>query len=409
MVWLATALACNRYELFLVTGGDGTRRSDRAEVLFVVDNSASMLEETVGLAENFHVFVERLTGREAGLSTEGLLGAVDQYVAIAGDPSAAVDYQLAITTTDATNHAGQLLGEQPILPKGTPGLDTVFNRTLLCEAACFPERDIVPSAPDHTCGDPFSGEITQQYLDCTCGADEWVGECGAGAEEPLEAVLDALCRAVDDPPASCFEGDSPLDPKLARSNEGLVRTRTTFVPVIVTDEGDSSRRTPTAEEVPAEYQKLFDEIGVDMSWAVIAPALDDDYEVACPESPALSWGLVRLDLMVEDSGGLRVAIDGDHCGPTDWAASLDRLGDLVTSGISTFRLPREPIVSSIAVEVGTETWDEAQRIGYDIFDRPAWSDGWSYVADDRTVVLHGEAIPEAGEDVAIWFLPVPGG
>jgi len=410
MVWLATLLACNRYELFLVTGGDGTRRSDKAEVLFVIDNSASMIEETVGLAENFHVFIESLTGREAGLATEGLLGAVDQYIAIADNPGAAVDSPLAITTTDATNDAGRLLGEPPILPKGMPGLDTAFNEAVLCEAACFPQRDIVPSAPGYTCGDAFSGEITQEYLDCTCGADEWVGDCGAGAEEPLEAVLDALCRAVDDPPAPCFEGLSPVDPKLVHSNDGLVRDRATFVPVIVTDEGDSSRRTPSGEDVPAEYQELFQEIGVDMVWAVIAPALDDDYEVACPASPALSWGVIRLDLMVEDSGGLRDAIDGDGCGPTDWAGSLDRLGELVTSGISMFRLPREPLVSSIAVEVGTTPWSEAQRMGVDIFDRPAWSDGWTYVAEDRTVVLHGNAIPEAGEDVAIWFLPItPGG
>jgi hypothetical protein len=63
-------------------------------------------------------------------------------------------------------------------------------------------------------------------------------------------------------------------------------------------------------------------------------------------------------------------------------------------------------VGSIAVEVGDTPWGEAERIGFDVFDRPAWSDGWTYEAAERTVVLHGDAIPEAGEDVAIWFLPV---
>lgn len=404
-MWLATLLACNRYELFLLAGGDGTRQSDKAEVLFVIDNSSSMIEESTALAENFHVFLDRLTGLEAGLATTGLEGAVDQYIAVSINPGAAVDYQLAITTTDATHDAGRLLGKERILPKGTPGLEAAFHETLLCEATCFPNRDVVPSDPDVACGDPFSGTITREYLDCTCGADEWVGDCGAGTEEPLEAVLDALCRAVDDPPDSCFGGLSPLDPNHAHTNIGLVRDRTTFVPVIVTDEGDWSRRTPTAEEVPIEYIDLFDEIGVDLAWAVIAPGLDEDYEVSCP-GPALSWGLIRFDLLVEDSGGLRVAIDGGDCSPTDWAESLDRLGELVTSGISAFRLPREPVVGSIAVEVGDTAWAEAQRIGFDIFDRPAWSDGWTYDAAERTVALHGDAIPEAGEDVAIWFLPV---
>jgi hypothetical protein len=404
MAWWFVLAGCNPYELFLVTGGDGTRRSDTAEILFVVDNSNSMVEETVALAENFHVFLDRLTGREEGIETEGLTGAVDQYAAIAEDPGAAVDYQLAITTTDATTDAGRLFGPDPILAKGEPDLEANFHFNLLCKTACFEHRAVVRSDPTHRCEDPFDGAISQEYLDCLCGVDAWVGACGGAVEEPIEAVWNAMCRGLDDPPDSCFDAPSPLDPKLKGSSRGLLRTRTTVVPVVVTDEGDSSRRTPSVELVPEPYVTLFDEIGIDMAWAVIAPALDEDFEVSCP-SAATSWGLLRFDMMVSETGGLRLDIDGEDCDTTDWAASLDRLGELVTTGISAFRLPQEPIEDSIAVEVGTKAWEEAGIVGRDVFGRLAYSDGWTYDDEERTVELHGDAIPEAGEDVAIWFLP----
>ena len=61
-MWFAALRASTRYGLSWGAGGTAHRRSDKAEVLFVVDNSASMIEETVGLAENFHGWVLRLEG-----------------------------------------------------------------------------------------------------------------------------------------------------------------------------------------------------------------------------------------------------------------------------------------------------------------------------------------------------------
>jgi hypothetical protein len=301
-----------------------------------------------------------------------------------------------------------LRGSVPILEKGDPNLEAAFHENLLCYTACFAERAVVPNVPGYQCGDPFDGRISQQYLDCTCGVDQWVGACGAAVEEPIESVWDTICRALDDPPPECFDPPSPLDPRLAGSNKGLVRPRTTIIPVVITDEGDSSRRTPSVEPVPEPYLTLFDDLGIDMSWAIIAPALDEDFEVACPDSAATSWGLMRFDILAQETGGLRLAIDDEHCETTDWAASLDRLGDLVTTGISVFRLPQVPIQDSIAVQVGHEAWDEADAVGRDLFGRIAFTDGWTYDDEERTVELHGDAIPEAGEDVSIWYLPAGG-
>lgn len=401
--WVLLLAGCNRYDLFVTAGGPGEGRGNKADVLFVIDNSDSMYEESVALAENFGQFVQRLTGREAGVSTDGLPDAVDNYVEYVKDPALFVDYQLAITTVDSAADAGALFGDTPILAKGEGDVQGVFTETLMCDVTCFSDRRLVPADPSYSCGDPFSGTVSQQYLDCLCGADAWVGHCGAGAEQPLEAVWNAMCRAVEDPPEECFE-DSTLRPTDAGSSAGFLRPGATFIPVVVTDEGDGSHRIANVQSLPGAYVELYDLIDQPMAWAVIGPGLDEDYEVACP-GLATSWGTLRFEYLVQQTGGLKLDIHSPDCGPADWAAALDRLGDLIGGGVSAFRLPRDPAPGSIAVEVGRRVVDEAEAIGQDVFGETAWGDGWTYREEDRTVLLHGDAIPEPGEEVRIWFWP----
>jgi hypothetical protein len=75
----------------------------RIDVLWVVDNSASMSEEQQALAENFdHFFV---------------------YLESSG-----ADYHIGVTSTDIYNpeHQGHLLGEVPIISRATPNAKAVF-------------------------------------------------------------------------------------------------------------------------------------------------------------------------------------------------------------------------------------------------------------------------------------------
>ncbi|MCB9687089.1 MAG: hypothetical protein H6738_16975 [Alphaproteobacteria bacterium] len=395
-------LACNRYDLFLMAGGND-RESNDADVLFVIDNSDSMFEESVALAENFGGFVERLAGREVDYGTDGLPDAVDRYVDYVQNPGYFVDFQLAITTTDVQTDRGALVGDPPILRKGDPDLEEKFIRNLMCEATCFADRRQVDSDPGVTCEQDWNGKVTQEFLDCLCGRSAWVGHCGLGAEEGLEAVLDAMCRA-DDTPEACHDDRSPLQNSDFGTNEGLLRDGATFIPVVMTDEGDGSRRTANLDALPTAYFEAFAEFDRFMSWAVVAPGLDSDYEVRCP-GLAQSWGVLRYIYLVQESGGLYQDVNDENCDLRDWGAALDQIGDLVGGGAAAFPLSSTPKPGSIAVQVGHREIKPSEALGADLFGQPLFGDGWTFRAEDDTVLLHGAALPTQGEVVTIWFLP----
>lgn len=399
--------ACNSYDMFRVTGFEQTTFSNRADVIFVIDNSDSMVEESRALAENFSDFVTRLEGRDATIGTDDLSDAVDRYIAFSNEPALFVDFQLAITTTDAGADAGRLLGERPIIGKYEDGVADAFIETLLCEATCFTGGSSVPNDPNYSCGEPFAGSISSQYLDCVCGQGEWQSNCGAGKEEGIEAAYQAMCRALGDPPDSCF-----AEPELTRAeagtSTGLIRDRSTVVPVIVTDEGDSSRRTPNVTPLPEEYIDLVDELGVPVTWAVIGPALDSTGDVACP-GLATSWGVQRYDFMVFDSGGLKVDIHDENCNSVDFGTALDSIGELIGGRVNVFPLQQVPVPESIVVQVDGKTVDQGERMGNDAFGLPRYSSGWSYDEDANAVRFHGSEIPPFGAQVRVYYDPADGG
>jgi hypothetical protein len=41
----------------------------------------------------------------------------------------------------------------------------------------------------------------------------------------------------------------------------------------------------------------------------------------------------------------------------------------------------------------------------DAFGQPAWTDGWTWVPEDRAVLLRGSWVPGADDEVRIWYLP----
>lgn len=401
---LLSWLGCNQYDLFLIQDDRGARPND-ADVLFVIDNSDSMADESVALAENFGAFVTQLAARDLAATHEGLPDAVEDYVAYSREPSDFVDFQLAITTIDARETTGALKGEPPVLRKGDEGLVTSFVRNLMCESTCFADRILVDPDPEFVCGEPWNGQVSREFLDCLCGPDDWLGHCGGGNEEGLEAVYGAMCRAVDDPPAACFE-DTALTVDEIGSNAGLIRPGATFIPVIVTDEGDASHRMQNVEAVPTKYVELLAELGVPTAWAVIGPGLDENLELVCP-GLATSWGTLRYEYLVQKTGGVKLDIHDATCAFGDFAAALTDLGNLVGGGIRAWQLPREPVPSSIVVEVGGRPVDPSDTLGQDVFGEDLYTDGWTYEAESRTVLLHGDIGPGPGDEIRIWFWPAP--
>ncbi len=383
---LLLALAgCNRYDLFRVSGagGDGPRAAD---LLFVVDDSPSMREETASLAEGFAEFV-------AGLQADG---------------AGFVDYRLALTTTDAQGRAGELLGVRPVLAQGEPDVAERFVETLLCEVACFQSRDEAPSDPGFTCRreGELGGTVSRESLDCLCGRDAWLDHCGSANEQPLEAVLDAMCRTADRVPDEGCEGVPPAE---RGAVEGFLRPEAVLVPVVLTDEGDGSPRIESLEANPGPYGKAYARFGtaadpVAMVWAVVGPTLTPSGEKRCPGLPQ-TWGIRRLEAMVESTGGLYVDVFAEDCGPRALGDALDQLGRLVQRGGGAVALPAPPDPASLVVVVGGRAVDPAVVSGEDVFQLPIWTDGWEYRAETNTVVLHGDAVPQGDEEVEVYWLP----
>ena len=54
---LTLFFACNQYEYFNIAGYEQANFSNDADILFVIDNSSSMKDESVALGENFNTFI----------------------------------------------------------------------------------------------------------------------------------------------------------------------------------------------------------------------------------------------------------------------------------------------------------------------------------------------------------------
>ncbi|MCA9493088.1 MAG: VWA domain-containing protein, partial [Myxococcales bacterium] len=193
--------SCNSYELFRVSGYEQQSFNNKADVLFVIDNSDSMLEESASLATNFAAFIAEIDTVEQERSYVGLSDAVTNYVDYVQNRSAFVDYRFSITTTDVNTDAGKLVGRT--VKRGEANVPERFIDDLVCEATCFSSASVLPTDPGYQCGDPLGDTLSEEYVQCACGAS-YIGNCGSAVEEGLEAVFLAMCRAVPNPPVECF-------------------------------------------------------------------------------------------------------------------------------------------------------------------------------------------------------------
>ncbi|MEZ4236137.1 MAG: hypothetical protein R3F59_08240 [Myxococcota bacterium] len=417
LVMLAAAAAgCNRYDLFRLSGYQQESFSNKADVLFVIDNSESMLEESSDLATNFAGFIGKIDELEQNLGYDGLPDAVTNFVDYVQNRGGFVDYQFGITTTDALVDAGELQG--PLVARGDDQVAYNFTEGLVCEATCFPESFAPQSDPAYNCGDPLDA-ISQEFLSCACGGS-WRGNCGGAQEMGIEAVYLAMCRAVPNPPVDCFadvvvnpgEPDEQTIPSRLQqsdigSNAGMLRENANFIPIIVTDEGDGSIRTDDGEEIPEEYVRLFEQFGRRMSWVVIGPGLDADNKQRCPGT-GTDWGVTRYNYMVHVTDGLSIDIYDDSCNSRDFEDTLQQVADLLTNLVTQFPLQSVPVPGTIQVLVDGKLIDEAEVTGTDSFGLEEYSDGWTYSGANNAVVFHGTAIPGYDARIEVYYLPIDG-
>jgi hypothetical protein len=287
-----------------------------------------------------------------------------------------------------------------------------FQANLLCESTCWNENDL-NLEPNFECPEdgsypPTPDQISLNYLDCLCGGTQaWPGNCGAGTEEPIEAAFLSMCRSVAEPPDECFSVESPLVDADVLTNDFL-REGSTVLFVIVTDEGDGSRRMMTGDEDPTVYQDLLDQFGVPYRFAVIGPNPD-----IC-QGGAFD-GVERLQVLAEETGGFYNVIAepgaGSDCQVSDFASHLEDLGDLLNNLLSSFPLQSVPDVSTLIVYVDGVEIPIAQESDYPPEGTEPMEptcDCWSYDASENSVRFHGNAIPDYGDDVEIFYKPLEG-
>ncbi len=425
---------CNYYDIFLVSGFEQTSFSNDADVIFIIDNSPSMTDEAEALALNFDAFLDFLVAPEGGMpTTVGLDDAVDNYISYVENRGHLLDYQLAITTTNIQKPGlpgaeGSLVGD--ILKKGDPELKAKFTKQLLCDATAWDPAE-VPSDPNY---DPESEvvQVTKEYLDDLCGYAAWESNEGSGDEEGLESALYAMCRTFDSPPDFCFrcEDDdgndhglddcqalSALDPDATGTNnsEGtrLVRQDSTVIFVVVTDEGDGSRRLNAGDEDPELYLDQLDQFGSRYRFAVIGPPYDrQSGSLTCNSGGANTWGPGRYQLAAERTEGFYnwIAEEGPtgDCKVSDFSQHLQDLGALLNNLLTAFPLQAVPDITTIRVYVDDIIVGQADEAYDETVGATVFGDGWSYDSALNAVVFHGASIPDYNQEVRIYYEPLGG-
>ncbi len=275
------------------------------DLVLAIDNSPSMWSQATYLLADLE-------------DIEGWSN-MDLNVAIT---SVSVDPTSGWTSGVDPGEAGTWVGEPAVLNNmSSSEFLYTLRSTLACQLTCWDNDDEVLSDPTYSgtvgdCSMPDAG-VTSEYLDCLC-ADAYTDPslswatnniCYSGTEQHMESAALALCRAVDDPPDTCWDylPTSQSPEEATGSNSGFLRSGVKTFVVVVSDAGDQSQRFPIGEDSTDEYMSLFDELGLDVTVVAMGPPYicDDDGQCTndCASGSTTLNEIKRLMSAVEMSGG----------------------------------------------------------------------------------------------------------
>lgn len=400
LVWPLLLSGCTHPDLFLVEGYVQADWPPNVDVLWVLDGSVSMRDEGTALATEFIIWTERLQADREAIGANDLSDAVQNYQLDIQDRAAFADIQFGVVSADAKNGKGLLVGEPPLVNLDDPAFAFQLQRNVLCNSTCIGE---VADEPGVVCGEPFTGTLSSQYLDCLCGEGQW-GTCAGDVEMPLEAAVMAWCRSFEDPPSTCVHESGYFSESMAGTQLGLSRPDSVFLPIIVTDEGDASPRPGVLNPVAEAYLDPFREVTQPSSWVTIGPQLDDEDLPVCGGTTT-TWGTLRYGFMADSTGGQMFPIHDGDCGPAPFSGTLDRLVDLLGGYGALYPLRTAANPDTIVVRIDGKAVPPSGGRALDSYGLPDWSGGWTYQEVPPAVRLHGEVIPEPNSDVEIAYLP----
>ncbi len=279
----------------------------------VLDNSASMGEEAAALALALPALDAARGDRELRVVALG------PSVEFTGGWSDGVDPGEAGVPIAAARSSDD--------PDWVLGL----TRDLLCDLSTW-QSSAVPDDPSYTCdpGEPALPDVvSREYLDCLCGSGEWEGNpAGSGNEEPLEAVLLLGCRSAAEPPEACFDPLSPFADSTGLAvtdwpGEDVLQVHA----LLVSDEGDNSRRLATGEDTPGVYLEAFAALPVPPTVSGIGLVVDAQTGGSvCPSTTVPSWSLNRVMEAAAQTGGgywpIAEGTDGGDCVTPDLSPAL---------------------------------------------------------------------------------------
>lgn len=215
------------------------KKAAEVDILWVVDNSPTMVDEQAKLAENFTSFIKSLTECQGGMGADDLCDFATSKCTLSGKQCTPPDYHIGVISTDvyAAFDQGRLRKVGLCVP--SRGATPASGKFRYCQGEdrhCAADANDPASDPANTTCDMTNpiGFITPS----TPGAQNAfaravrVGTGGSGNENGIRAAAMAIGRDSD-------RGSSQFKP-VPTENAGFLRPTASLFVIFVSDETDYS-------------------------------------------------------------------------------------------------------------------------------------------------------------------------
>jgi hypothetical protein len=311
--------------------------ASKIDVLWVVDNSGSMLPRQENLARNFQAFINEFTRN-------------------------AIDYRIAVTTTDIFKEKGALVGAPKVLTPMTPDVLTKFALNVKVG----------------TTGSPYEVGFEAARL-------------------AIEKANDANALTIQECKRACQSKTACLERCDSAPDFDFLRKEAFLYIVFVTDEEDKS-----AQDVRYFYRYFETAKGIGNNAMVTTAAIMGNTGNACGATPG-----ARYQQLAELTGG----VVGSIC-DANFSATLKKLGSNAVGLKRKFSLQTKPNVETLKISLRYPCNVAADQLSKcasvedsECQGTPAEAlnvvctpvrglpDGWVYEASNNGIFFAGESVP----------------